>query len=182
MQAKMIRLVNENNIYPYTVDQFRTDEPHLSISNFPHETELESYRNEHPPILVYPVKNTEMPEYNHSTHYIKEGDPILVDGEWNQTWILLELPPPPDWKTFKTVVMENPVLNEAIANAIPLVTSAALAIPAALMKAEEGKLDDLEKCWDDIRAVSPVENEVINELIQLATLCNLPASFIDILT
>jgi hypothetical protein len=86
-----------------------------------------------------------------------------------------------DWKTFKLAVMTNPVLNNAIVNAIPLVTTAALAIPAALMKAEEGKLDDLEKCWDDIREVSEIDTETIANLIALAISCNLPASFIEIL-
>ena len=60
--------------------------------------------------------------------------------------------PPADWGSFKRLALTHPGLNAAMAAALPLAPAAALALPAALMRAEQGATADFAGCW---RAVWP---------------------------
>jgi hypothetical protein len=112
---------------------------------------------------------------NYESEYISSTDEVVSDQ-------VQTVYPNADWKRFKLAIMQNSILNEAIANAIPIVTTAALAIPAALLRAEDGKVEDLENCWDSIREVSDIDSNTIDAIVDLAVSCNLPPNFVEILS
>lgn len=67
--------------YPYSLAQLRTDNP---TTSFPESLEpIASDWN------CFPVKTTQQPQYNPITHTLTEGEPLLVDGEYQQTWVLI---------------------------------------------------------------------------------------------
>lgn len=83
-----------------------------------------------------------------------------------------------DWPTFKGTALSHPALNAAIAAAIPTAPAAALALPAALLRAEQGDPADFRGCWRAVCAAAPVAAETVTELVALAERCNLPADFV----
>jgi hypothetical protein len=62
--------------------------------------------------------------------------------------------------------------------ALPLAPAAALALPAALMRAEQGATADFAGCWRAVVAAAPVAPETVAELVAAAEACNLPADFV----
>ena len=75
-----------NNIYPY--NNWRNDFPNIS---FPTPRDGLDF----PEQEIYWVHNTHQPEYDPETHYVNEGDPELVEGQWRKTWTVVERPPVP---------------------------------------------------------------------------------------
>jgi hypothetical protein len=96
-------------------------------------------------------------------------------------WSLL-IPPAPDWPQFKRLALTHPGLNAAMAAALPLAPAAALALPAALMQAEQGATADFRGCWRALAAAAPVAAETVAELVALAEKCQLPADFVSALS
>ena len=87
-----------------------------------------------------------------------------------------------DWPTFKAVALSHPALNQAIAAAIPTAPAAALALPAALLRAEQGDPGDFRGCWRAVVVAAPVAPETVAELVARAEQCNLPAEFVAALS
>ena len=110
----LLRLRESGPQWPYSVAQFRADEPQLSISDNPHEGELATYADLDPPILVFAAKPTDPPTHDPAIHRPQEVRPACVDGVWQQAWELIELPPPPepepqpDWAQFKLGLLTSP--------------------------------------------------------------------------
>ncbi len=72
-----LRIVNNQTVYPYSLENLKSDNPRTS---FPSEmTEL--VMNEYD---VYEVRQT--PKPNDYTKNITEGTPILVEGVYYQNW------------------------------------------------------------------------------------------------
>lgn len=90
-------------------------------------------------------------------------------------------PPPPDWLSFKRLALTHPGLNQAIAAALPLAPAAALALPAALMRAEQGAVADFAGCWRAVVAAANSAPELVAELIAAAQAANLPAEVVEAL-
>lgn len=67
--------------YPYSIGQFRKDNPQVSFPRDPSEALLALYG-------VYPVIRTDQPEYDRITHDLSEATPELVGSSWRQTWVL----------------------------------------------------------------------------------------------
>lgn len=86
-----------------------------------------------------------------------------------------------DWPTFKGIALNHPALNAAIAASIPIVPAAALALPAALLRAEQGNPADFRGCWQAVCAAVPVAAETVAELVELAERCQLPSEFVQAL-
>lgn len=70
--------------YPYSVSQLMRDNPQTSFPRNPSDALLAEYN-------VYPVKPTELPEFDPMTQRIEEGTPVLQDGEWVQVWDVIDL-------------------------------------------------------------------------------------------
>lgn len=69
-----IRLTNGSPT-PYTIGQFRRDNPDTSFpKDIPTET-LAAFG-------VYPVKELPRPDYDPQTHYLKQSDFYQADGQW----------------------------------------------------------------------------------------------------
>lgn len=69
--------------YPYSITRLRRDNPNTSFPKKPTEATLASWG-------VYPVTNVDSPAFSHATQNLTEGDPVLVDGQWKQTWIVAD--------------------------------------------------------------------------------------------
>ena len=72
--------------YPYTVGDLRRDNPSTSFPKRPSDAVLASWG-------VYPVANVDSPAFSYATQNLTEGDPVLVDGQWQQTWVITDATP-----------------------------------------------------------------------------------------
>jgi hypothetical protein len=72
--------------YPYTVGNLRRDNPNTSFPKRPSDDLLAGWG-------VYPVANVDSPAFNHATQNLTEGAPVLVDGQWQQTWVITDATP-----------------------------------------------------------------------------------------
>jgi len=72
--------------YPYTVGDLRRDNPSTSFPKRPSDAVLASWG-------VYPVANVDSPAFSYATQNLTEGDPVLVDGQWRQTWVVTDATP-----------------------------------------------------------------------------------------
>lgn len=68
-------------IYPFSFQQLRQRNPHVSFPSDMSEAELATWH-------VFKVEQTQ-PEYNQETQYLNELQPALVDGVWKQQWEVL---------------------------------------------------------------------------------------------
>ena len=72
--------------YPYTIGELRRDNPNTSFPKKPTEEALASWD-------VYPVAKVDSPAFSRATQNLTEGDPVLVDGQWQQTWVITDATP-----------------------------------------------------------------------------------------
>jgi hypothetical protein len=161
---------------------------------YPREDDLPVVGLDRSIFYVLRVIQSPEPEYDAERFQLQPLDPVIyiaesgdsnVNGTITHGWKLIAIPPlpsKPDWFTFKTMVLTNPVLNQAIANSIPRAPAAALALPAALLKAEDGSIDDFRGCWQVVVAVAPIAPEDVAQFVALAQSCHLPANFVTVLS
>lgn len=142
--SQLIRLLPTGPIWPYSVSQFRRDEPWLSISDAPHEGELASYSRLNPPILVRRVVPVEPPAYDPTTHYPVEVMPTEIDGVWVQTWQLQPLPPvvpQPDYRGFYDALLVSATYSAALQQVMSASTPGPAAALAVLISALQDALN-----------------------------------------
>lgn len=70
--------------YPYSVEAFRRDNPHISLPANPSDGLLEEYG-------VYSVSSVDIPEVDYSQE-VTEGTPVFTDGAWRQVWLVRDRP------------------------------------------------------------------------------------------
>jgi hypothetical protein len=180
----LLRLRKTGPQWPYTVGQFRADEPQLSISSDPHPGELATYATLEPPILVFQVQPADAPEYDPTTHRLEEVTPVEVAGAWRQSWELIELPPAlpappaPDWTRFKAIAMGSDSLKEIMLVAYQENPQSAGFVATGLKEAERGELADFATAWAMVVGAANVPPEVIAGFVAVATACHLPAEFV----
>lgn len=170
--------------WPYDLQRLRQDRPNVSFAANPSREDLSHFD-------VFEVESATPPDCDPRTQRLEEVHPELVDGTWQQRWTIRDATPDeiaaydeanrpaPDWSEFKRQALTHPGLNAAIAAALPLAPAAALALPAALLRAEAGAVSDFAGCWRAIVAVVPSANAMIPELLAAAQACNLPVEFIE---
>ena len=201
MTAFLLRIRDSVPQWPYSVAQFRADEPQLSISNDPHVGELASYASLNPPILIYkitptnPLETTNLPESR--TQRISESEPVQNnEGNWEQTWVvrnateaevaewdIINNPPPqPDWVAFKLLSLSSPQFKEIIAQALLSDPVNALGLQLELNELIRG--GDPRPFFAAItsvfNAVQP-DPSVIRSFAAAARMMNLPSEFVDML-
>jgi len=71
--------------YPYTVGDLRRDNPNTSFPKRVSDEMLADWG-------VYPVAKADRPNVDH-TQNLTEGQPALVDGQWQQTWVITDATP-----------------------------------------------------------------------------------------
>lgn len=182
----LLRLRESGPQWPYSVAQFRADEPQLSISDNPHEGELATYADLDPPILVFAAKPTDPPTHDPAIHRPQEVRPACVDGVWQQAWELIELPPPPepepqpDWAQFKLGLLTSPDVARIMANARAAgCEPAATALPVTLETAQTGRVSEFAACWRMVAVAGGATPKVIEELAAQAEACHLPEDFMN---
>lgn len=74
------------NTYPYSVSQFKRDNPQTSFPKDMTDAVLASWG-------VYPVKSAPQPQFDPITQRVVESAPIEVDGQWMQQWDVQALTP-----------------------------------------------------------------------------------------
>jgi len=72
--------------YSYTIGELRKDNPNTSFPKRPSDDLLASWN-------VYPVFNVDSPTFDHATQNLTESQPALVDGQWQQTWVITDATP-----------------------------------------------------------------------------------------
>jgi hypothetical protein len=174
-------------VWPYSLADLRRDNPNVSFSVSPTADDLA-------PFNVYEVQPADAPATNSRAERVEESHPELVDGIWQQRWAVRDASPeeiaaydeanrpPADWGSFKRLALTHSSLNAAMAAALPLAPAAALALPAALMRAEQGATADFAGCWRAVVAAANPAPEVIEEMVAAAEAANLPSEFIEALT
>ena len=122
----LLRRHDNNAIeWPYSVAQFKQDEPSLSISDNPHAGELASYATLEPPIRVFHVAEVAPPAIDHRTQQLLPVGVELVDGTWQQVWTVRDATeqeiadydaasaPPPNWSGFQTELLQSAAFSAA---------------------------------------------------------------------
>lgn len=80
--SKYIKVVDGNPI-GYSIGQLKKENPNVSFPKWPSEDQLKDYN-------VYKVKLIEQPKVEISQK-VTEGNPVFIDGEWVQNWIVEDL-------------------------------------------------------------------------------------------
>jgi len=72
-------------VYPYSIDQLRADNPNTSFPNEPSEESLAAWN-------VFPVEHQAQPDYDNETQRVEHSaEPVLVDGKWVITKTVIDL-------------------------------------------------------------------------------------------
>lgn len=74
---------NSVSVYPYSISEFRKDNPNVSLPETPTEQQL----NE---VDIYIVQPTQKPQYNTITQNCTESTPENIDGVWTQSWTVFD--------------------------------------------------------------------------------------------
>lgn len=121
----LLRLRPDGPQWPYSVTQFRADEPSLSISSDPHPGELASYATLTPPIVVVEVAEVAPPAIDPRTQRLLPVTAELVDGAWRQSWSVRDATeqevaaydaanaPSPNWPGFQTELLQSATFSAA---------------------------------------------------------------------
>jgi hypothetical protein len=166
---------NSPPVWPYSLADLRRDNLNVSFSANPTADDLA-------PFDVFVVEPTDPPEHDPTTHRAQEITPVEIDGQWQQAWELIELPPAPptpDWSTFKGGLLTSAAVAQVMgaareAGCEPAVTN----LPAALEKAQSGDTAEFVACWGLVVAAGGASPDALAALSAAAQACNLPAEFV----
>ena len=176
----MIRVIDGQATWPYSLSQLRADEPSRSFSISPSDAELAEYG-------VFRVQAQPQPEYDPATHRVAEVAPALVDGGWQQQWELVPLTPeeaeahyrathPPRWLEFNEAL--PPEVDPLLAAARTMSPRLGAQLEVGLGKAADGDIRVFLAAWQKARTVGLVSVEMTQALQQLATQHDLPPEFV----
>lgn len=86
-----------------------------------------------------------------------------------------------DWGTFKKATITSVDLNSYVLSVMAIAPLVASALPLTLTKIENDSYSEFESIWNIMTSLVPISDSLLQQLIALATSCNLPVKFIDIL-
>ena len=178
----MIRVVDGQTIWPYSLNQLRADEPTKSFSASPSSVELAVFG-------VYRIQPQAQPACDPATHRVVEVQPVLADGVWQQAWELVELTDaekeayyrathPPRWQAFGGAVWSLVPINQLLATALQSAPALAMALPVGLGQAAQGDQRTFVGAWQAARSAGLVADELVAALQALAEAHDLPAEFV----
>jgi hypothetical protein len=144
----LIRVIDSQTIWPYSLGQLRQDEPQRSFSNSPSDREFSVFG-------VFRVQGTAQPEIDPATEKAVEVVPALVDGVWLQQWSVVELSDaereayframnPPRWQAFGQAVWSNPSIGAMLRGGLQAdqTTPVSMALPVGLGQAAQDQSYD----------------------------------------
>ena len=109
-------------------------------------------------------------------------DPATEQLQWaDGAYSVVPLPPPPlqpDWPRFKLAAFTSPDIKASLSSALGTNTTAATALAATLLRAEQGDITDFTVAWSAVLAAAPLAPDVLTELVSLAQECELPEGFV----
>lgn len=178
----MIRVLEGQTIWPYSLFRLREDEPSRSFSFNPSDAELAHYG-------VFRLVPQPHPEHDPATHRVQEVHPVERDGIWLQEWELIPLTDdereaywratnPPRWMEFGAAVQALPEINSMLGAALTAAPALAMAQAVGLGKAADGDSRVFLTAWSAARATGLVSAELVQALQQLAAAHDLPADFV----
>lgn len=80
-----VKVTNGSVKFPYTMGQFRKDNPNTSFPAYITEGILANYS-------VYPIVEVTPPVVDPLTQRHEQTTPVQVDGKWTQVWQVIQLP------------------------------------------------------------------------------------------
>jgi hypothetical protein len=179
----LIRVIDGQTIWPYSLGQLRQDEPQRSFSSNPSDWELSVFG-------VFRVQGTAQPEINPAVEKVQQVEPIEQDGVWRQQWAVVALSEaeaadyyrathPPRWLEFGAVVMGLPEIKAVLNGSFAVgETPLALGLAVGLGKAADGNSRTFINTWHQASAAGLIPPELIASMQMLATAHELPAEFI----
>ena len=90
-------------IYPYSFGDLQRDNPNTSYPANPSDETLAEWN-------VFPVIYKPTPDYNPATHNLTEGNPTLIDDQWEMTWSVT--PATPEQIAERTSAKESEVRQQ----------------------------------------------------------------------
>lgn len=181
--ADLVRVIDGQTIWPYSLSRLRFDEPSRSFSNNPSDRELAHYG-------CFRVRPTQSPSPDPAQEKVIEVMPIEADGAWVQQWQLVELSEaeklayyqathPPRWLEFGAAVTAMAEINMLLGQALQAAPALAMALPVGLGKAADGDARVFLGAWQSARGAGLVNAELVSGLQMLATQYDLPADFVS---
>lgn len=178
----MIRVLDGQVSWPYSLGRLRADEPSRSFSSSPSDRELAVFG-------VFRVQATAQPACDPATHRVVEVQPVEADGAWQQAWELVELSDaekdayyrqthPPRWQAFGGAVWSLAEVNALLATALQAAPALAMALPVGLGQAAQGDQRTFVSAWQAARSAGLVADELVQALQTLGTAHDLPAEFV----
>lgn len=176
----MIRVTEAGTIWPYSLARLRLDEPTKSFSSSPSDWELSVFG-------VFRVQATAQPEPDPAVERVVEGQPVLVDGQWQQQWEIVELSDaekeayyrathPPQWIAFNDALPAE--VNAILAQAQTIDHRLYLGFGVGLGKAADGDARVFLGVWQKASGAGLIPPEMIAQIQVLATAHDLPAEFV----
>jgi hypothetical protein len=184
MMAPFLRLRPTGPQWPYSAAQLRADEPRLSVSNDPHPGELASYAALQPPIVLITYNPTPQPEHDPALFQANEVAPVFINGNWQQAWELVELPPiapQPRWVEFGAAVQADPAINTLLGAALQQAPALGLGLGVGLGKAADGDVRVFLSSWNMALALGLISPELLAAVEAMAVQFDLPADFVEAL-
>lgn len=178
----MIRVLDSQTVWHYSLGQLRSDEPSRSFSSSPSDRELAEFG-------VYRVQPTAQPSYDPAEQKVVEVHPIGADGQWQQAWEVVALTPeeaeayyrathPPRWQGFGSAVWSLAEVNALLTTALQAAPALAMALPVGLGQAAQGDQQTFVNAWQAARAAGLVADSLVQALQGLAVQYDLPAAFV----
>jgi hypothetical protein len=88
---------------------------------------------------------------------------------------------PPNWEMFESIILQSKEVKNFItfaASKNPLITST---FPASFFEARHGNYNSFNLTWNELIKISPLELNTLESILGVASACNLPKEFINII-
>jgi hypothetical protein len=178
-----IKVEPNNLIWPYTIDKLREDNPNVSFPNNPTPEDLE-------PFSVFIVHSTDRPQCEDPRlQIVEESTPEFSDNKWQQSWRIrnasnteIELydmahQPLPNWAAFKFEFLINEKINHFVMTKLENYPLIKLSMTTWLLL---DNYDNFINLWKEIKNIMIIDQNVMNEILNISKLYNLPNLFISI--
>lgn len=90
--------------------------------------------------------------------------------------------PSPNWDSFEIVVLQSEEMKNFVETASTQNILVSSTFPAAFYEAKRGNYNTFQIVWTEIKKISTIDPIVVNNMIAVATACNLPQEFINIIS
>lgn len=166
------------DLYPRSVYDFRAAFPGLAVGDNPRDEDVAEFG--------WRVVAPTAPPTPGPDQQVVEAPPVEINGQWQQVWQLVDVPPPPpvaDWDTFVAWLYQFPPISTAMGAARlstdpqgePATTGLATALDEARLRES---YQPFALAWGLFLLASQMPPEAIGAIVAKASGCNLPAKFV----